>query len=167
MSHFCIFGCRAYMFLLSKVHANKLVPYSKLIIFIGYEDNGYCFIYHIQENIIFCPTHTIFNKELFSKYTGSYAKEHKLYNKLLNKISFKIESSAPNPFGKDRLTPVPILYISISPIQNNSPTYSLSSFISYKPPSFLSTPESKKPIVEIEEDDNVDSDIEIQPLSLQ
>ena len=47
MLHFHVFGCRAYMFFSSKVCANKLVPHSELIIFIGYENNGYCFICYI------------------------------------------------------------------------------------------------------------------------
>jgi len=51
--YFYVFGYRAYMFLSSEVCANKLVSCSKLIIFIGYKNNSYCFICYIQENIIF------------------------------------------------------------------------------------------------------------------
>ena len=50
----------------------------------------------------------------FSKYTNSYAKECKLYNKLLDKISLETKLLAPGPFGKDKSAPVPILYILIS-----------------------------------------------------
>ena len=66
-SHFHIFGCGADVFLPSEVYANKLVSYSKLMIFIGYEDNSYYFICHIQINIIFHSTHGIFDEKLFSK----------------------------------------------------------------------------------------------------
>jgi len=52
-------------------------------------------------------------------------------------------------------------------IQNNFPTCFSSLSLSYKSPSFLTIPRFKKPIVEIEENDDVDSNIEIQPLSLQ
>ena len=65
MFHFCIFGCEAYMFLPSEVCTNKLVLYSELMIFIGYENNSYCFMYYIQ------------------------AKQCKLYNKLLKKNKFR------------------------------------------------------------------------------
>jgi len=41
------------VFLSNKVHTDKLAQHSKLIIFIGYEDNDYHFMCHIQENIIF------------------------------------------------------------------------------------------------------------------
>ena len=112
-----------YMFPPNKFHINKLVPCSKLMIFIRYKDNGYCFIYYIQRNVIFCSTHTIFNKEFFSKYADSYAKKHKLYNKLLDKISLETELSASKPSGKDRLALVPISSIPISPIQNNPPIF--------------------------------------------
>ena len=39
------------MFLPNKVHANKLVPHSELMIFIRYEDNSYYFIYFIAKDI--------------------------------------------------------------------------------------------------------------------
>ena len=45
--HLCVFGCGAYMYLSNEVCANKLTLRSELIIFIGYEDNGYKFIYYI------------------------------------------------------------------------------------------------------------------------
>ena len=50
----------------------------------------------IQENIIFYSIYTIFYKKLFSKYTDFHVKEHKLYNKLLDKISLEIESLVPD-----------------------------------------------------------------------
>jgi len=165
--HFYIFGCGAYIFLPNEVYANKLVLYSELIIFIGYKDNRYCFICHIQGNIIFHSTHAIFDERLFPKYTDSHAKEYKLYNKLLDKISLEIELLASDFFRKDRPTLVLIPHTSISPIQNNPPACSSSLSLSYKSISPLSTLRFKKSIVEIEENDNVDSNIEMQPPSLQ
>jgi len=93
--HFHVFGCGTYVFLPSEVHANKLTLHSELMIFIGYKNNGYHFMHHTQENIIFHFTYAIFDKELFPKCTDSHMKEYKLYNKLLNKISLEIESSVP------------------------------------------------------------------------
>jgi len=122
---------------------------------------------HIQENIIFYSTHAIFNKGLFPKCTDSYAKECRLYNKLLNKISPEIELLVLDPSRKDGPTLVPIPHTSIPPIQNNPPTcFSLPSF-SYKLISSLPTPRFKMPIVEIEEDNNIDSDVEMKPPSSQ
>ena len=59
------------------------------MIFIEYEDNSYCFIYHMQGNVILHSTHAIFDKKFFSKYNNSCVKECKLYNKLLDKISLE------------------------------------------------------------------------------
>ena len=73
--YFYVFGYGVYVFLSSKVHANKLVLCSKLIIFIGYKDNGYCFICHIQGNIIFHSIYAIFDKGLFLKCTNSLLKD--------------------------------------------------------------------------------------------
>jgi len=90
ISHFYIFGCGVYVFLSSKF---CVIPCSELIIFIGYKDNSYCFMYYIQGNIIFHFIYAIFDKKLFFKYTDFYMKEHKLYNKLLDKISSETELS--------------------------------------------------------------------------
>ena len=155
------------MFLSSEVHANKLVPHSELIIFIRYENNKYCFICYIQRNIIFYSTHAIFNEEIFLKYTDSHIKECKLYDKLLNKISLETESLVPNSSGKARLALVPTSHTPIPPIQNNSSTCSSLPSLFYKSISPLPTPKFKKPTVEIEEDDNFNSDVEIQPPSPQ
>ena len=137
------------------------------MIFIGYKDNRYCFIWYIQENTIFCSTHAIFYEWLFSRCTNSHTKEHKLYNKLLDKTSLETELLTPNSSEKDRSAPVPIPHISTPLIQNNPPTHSPLPPLSYKSTSLLSTPESKKPIVEIEELNDIDSDIEMQPPSSQ
>ena len=159
ISYFCIFDYKTYIFLLSKVHTNKLVLHFELIIFFRYKDNGYCFIYHTQENIILCSIHAIFDEKLFSQCTNFHVKEYKLYDKLLDKISLEIELSVPGSSEKDRLALVPIPYIPIPLIQNNSPTSS--PFFSYKFLSSLPTLMFEKPIVEIEEDNDVDSDVEI------
>ena len=98
---------------------------------------------------------------------NSHAKEYKLYDELFDKISLEIELLASNSSGKDRPTPVPILHKPISPIQNNPPTHSPSSSPSYKSISPPLTPGSKKPIVEIEETNDVDSNVEIQLPSSQ
>ena len=135
---------------------------SKLMIFIRYENNGYCFI---QENIIFHFTYAIFDEGLFYRCTDSYAKECKLYDKLLDKISPETKLSVSDPSGKNRPILVSILHTSIPSIQNNSLTYSFSLLLSYKSIFPLPILGSKKPIVEIEENDNVNSDVEIQLLN--
>ena len=122
-------------------------------------------MHHTQENIIFYSTYTIFDKELLPKCIDSHTKEYKLYDKLLDKISLETELSVSESSEKDGLSPVPILHTLIPPIQNNSPTCSSSPFLSYKSLSSLPTPRSKKPIIEIEDNDNVDSDVKIQLLS--
>ena len=35
VSHLCVFGCRAYIFISKEVHVNKLAPCCELMIFIG------------------------------------------------------------------------------------------------------------------------------------
>ena len=129
-SHFCVFGCEAYMFFPDKIHINKLMPHSELIIFVKYENNGYYFIYHIQENVILCFTHAIFNEKFFSKYTDSCLKKCKLYDQLLNKISLETKLSLPGLSGKDGFALVPIPPTLILSVQNNPSSYSL--FLSYK-----------------------------------
>ena len=143
--HFHVFGYKVYIFLSSEVHANKLTSYSKLIIFIGYENNSYCFVYYIQENIIFHFIHAIFDEKLFPKYTNFHVKEYKLYNKLLDKISPETESSVSDSSEKGRPAPIPIPHTLIPLIQSNPPTHSSLSSLSYKSTSLSPTPESKKP----------------------
>ena len=138
--HFHVFGYGAYVFLPIEIHPNKLTPYSELMIFIRYEDNGYHFICHTQGNSIFCSTYTIFDEGLFPKYTNSHVKECKLYNKLLDKTSLETELLVPKSSGKDGPALVPILHTSIPPIQNNPPTHSPSPYKSISPPP---TPEPK------------------------
>jgi len=85
----------------------------------------------------------------------------------LDKISPKIKSLASDSSKKDRPTLILILHILIPPIQNNSSTYSSLPSLFYKSISLSPTPRFKKSTVEIEEDDNVDSDVEMQSLSPQ
>jgi len=66
-----------------------------------------------------------------------------------------------NSYEKDGPAPVSIPHTSISPIQNNSPTYSLSPSLFYKSISPLPTLGAKNPIVKIEETNDVDFDVEI------
>ena len=165
--HLYVFDYKAYVFHPNKVCANKLVSYFELMIFIWYKDNSYTFMHHIQENIIFYSIHAIFNKEFFSKCTDFHMKEHKLHNKLLDKISPETESLVLRSSSKDESALVPIPHTLIPPIQNNpSPCSSLLSPL-YKSLSPLPSPVSKKPMIEIEKVDDVDSDIEMQPLSSQ
>jgi len=58
-------------------------------------------------------------------------KEHKLYNKLLDRI-LEIESLVSRPFNKDGLALVPILPTPISPIAINTSSCSPSSPLFYK-----------------------------------
>ena len=159
--YFHVFGYGAYVFLPIEICANKLVSHSELIIFIGYENNKYCFMCYTQGNTISHSIHAIFDERLFSKCTNSYAKQHKLYNELLDKTSPETELLVPNSSEKDGSTLVSILHTSISPIQKNPPTYSSSHFLSYK--SIFSPPTlgPKKLTVEIEAINNVDSDGEM------
>jgi len=94
-------------------------------------------------------------------------KEYKLYNKLLDRISPETELSEPGPSGKDELAPVPIPPTPIPPIAKNSPSCSLSPSLSYKFPSPSPSLVPKKPTVEIEEVDNVNSNVKMQPLRPQ
>jgi len=126
------------------------------MIFIGYENNSYCFIHYIQENIIFHSTHAISNENLFPKYTDSFTKEYKLYDKLLNKINSETELLALGPSSKNKPALVSILHF-----QNNPSTHFLSPSLSYKSLSLLPTSGSKKSIVEMKEINNVNSDVEI------
>jgi len=115
------------MYLFNEVCTNKLVLCSELMIFIKYENNSYHFICYVQQNVIFCSTHTIFDEEFFffSKYTDSHAKEYMLYDKLLDKISLETKLLVSRSFDKDGPSPVSIPYNYIPPIQNNSSPYSL------------------------------------------
>ena len=165
--HFYVFGCKAYVFLPIEICANKLILHSELIIFIRYKNNEYYFICHTQGNIIFYFIHAIFDERLFSKYTNSYTKEHKLYDELLDKTSSETELLVSDLSGKDGPAPVSIPHTLIPSIQNNSPTCHSSLSLSYKSTSSLFTPGSKKSTIKIEETNDADSNIKMQPPSPQ
>ena len=80
----------------------------------------------------------------------------------MDKISSETKSSIPDPSRKDGPALAPTPHISIPPIQNSPSIYFSSPFLSYKSISSPPTPRFKKPTIEIEENDVVDSDVEIQ-----
>jgi len=86
-------------------------------------------------------------------------KEHKLHNKLLDKISPETESLVLRSSSKDKSALVSIPHTLIPPIQNNPPPCSSLLSPLYKSLSPLPSPVSKKPMIEIEKVDDVDSDI--------
>jgi len=162
ISHLRVFGCGAYMYLPNEVRANKLILHSELMIFIGYEDNGYRFICHTQGNVIFRSTQAIFDEEHFPRCPLSHLREQTPPGRLTPEI----ESSAPGPFGVDEPAPTPFPPTpahprpSILPIPPNLPTHSESP--SSSP---LLTP-SKWSLGKIEEvEDDEDEDIEMHPPS--
>ena len=93
------------MYLPSEVRANKLTLRSELMIFIGYEDNGYRFIRHTQGNAIFPSTQAIFDEGHFPKYLSSHPREQMPPGRLTPEI----ESSAPGPSGIDKPALTPFL----------------------------------------------------------
>jgi len=157
ISHFHVFGCGAYVYLPSEVHANKLSPRSELMIFIGYEDNGYKFIHHTQENAIFRSTQAIFNEGHFPRCPSSHSRKQIPPGRLTPEI----ELSAPEPFGVDEPAPTPAYPRPPTPsIPPNLPTHSESP--SPSPP--LTLP--KRSSVKIEDVEDVeDEDVEMHFLS--
>jgi len=137
ISYLCVFGCRAYVYLPNEVHANKLIPHSELMIFIGYEDNGYRFICHTQGNVIFRSTQAIFDEENFPRCSSPYPREQMPPGRLTPEI----ESSAPGPSSIDKpaltsFPPIPAHPRPFTPpISSNLPTYS--EFPSPSPPLIL------------------------------
>jgi len=85
----------------------------------------------------------------------------------LDEISSEIELSASDSFGKDEPTSVHTPYTFIPPIQKNPSTYFPLSSLFYKSPSPPPILGSKKPTIKIEEEEDVDSNVEIQSLSPQ
>jgi len=146
------------VYLPNEVYANKLIPCSELMIFIGYEDNGYRFICHTQGNVIFHSTQAIFDKGHFFQYPSSYSREQMPPGKLIPEI----ESLAPGPFGIDEPVPTPFPPTSVHPrpftppIPPNLPTHSES-----LSPSFLLTL-PKRSSVKVEEIKDVkDEEVEM------
>jgi len=132
------------------------------MIFIGYEDNGYRFICHTQENVIFRSTQAIFDKGLFPRCPSSRPREQMPSGRLTPEI----ESLVPGPFGIDEPAPIPFPPTPVyprsptPPISPNLPTHSESP--SPSPP--LTSPKwSSVKIEEIEEVE--DEDVEMYSLS--
>jgi len=128
------------------------------MIFIGYEDNGYRFIHHTQENIIFYSTQAIFDKEHFPRCSSSHPREQMSPGRL----TLEIESLVPGSSGVDKPTPTPFPPIpahsrSFTPlIPSNLPTHSES------PSLFLLLIPPKQSSVKIEEVEDVeDEDVEM------
>jgi len=140
------------MYLPNEVHTNKLTLHSELMIFIGYEDNGYRFIHHTQENVIFCSTQAIFDEGHFPRCPSSYPREQTPPGRLIPEI----ELSAPGPSGVDEPASTPFPPIPVHPrpftppIPPNLPTHSESP----SPSSPLTPP--KRSSVKIEEVEDVE-----------
>jgi len=103
ISHLYVFGCGAYVYLPNEVCTNKLTSRSELMIFIGYEDNGYRFIHHTQGNVIFYSTQAIFDEGHFPRCPLSHPREQTPPGRLIPEI----EPSAPRPSGVDEPAPTP------------------------------------------------------------
>ena len=114
------------MYFPNEVRANKLTLHSELIIFIGYKDNSYRFIYHTQGNVIFYSTQAIFDEEHFPRCPSFHSREQMPPGRLTPEI----ESLAPGPFGVDKPTLTPFLPTPAyprpftPPIPPNLPTHS-------------------------------------------
>jgi len=141
------------MYLPNEVHANKFTPRSELMIFIGYEDNGYRFICHTQENVIFYSTQAIFDEEHFPRCPSSHPREQTPPGRLTPEI----ESSVPESSGVDEPAPTPAYPRPFTPpIPPNLPTHSGSPSLS----SPLTPP--KWSLVKIEEVEDIeDEDVEM------
>ena len=68
VTHLCVFGCGAYVFLPEEVRHNKLNPKSKLMTFIGYPQGvkGYLFM-RSPNNVLFTAVQALFDETLFPK----------------------------------------------------------------------------------------------------
>ena len=68
ISHLCVFGCGAYVFLPEEVRINKLAPKLELMTFIGFADGvkGYLFMRN-PNNVVFTAVKALFNEKMFPK----------------------------------------------------------------------------------------------------
>ena len=68
VTHLCVFGCGAYVFLLEEVHVNKLNPKSELMTFLGYSQGtkDYFFMRGL-DNVLFTAVQALFDETLFPK----------------------------------------------------------------------------------------------------
>jgi len=163
ISHLRVFGCGAYVYFPNKVHPNKLIPRSELMIFIGYEDNGYRFICYTQGNVIFRSTQAIFDEGHFPRCPSSYPREQTPPGRLIPEI----ELLAPRPSGVDEPAPTPFPPTPAHPRPFTPP-------IPPNLPTHLESPSSSPPLtppkqssVKIEEvEDDEDEDVKMHSPSL-
>ena len=66
VTHFRVFGCGAYIFLLEEVCTNKLNPRSELMTFIGYGTKGWMFM-RGPNNVKFIVAQALSDETLFPK----------------------------------------------------------------------------------------------------
>jgi hypothetical protein len=68
VTHLCVFGCGAYVFLPEEVRHNKLNPKSELMTFIGYPQGikGYLFM-RSPNNVLFTAVQALFDETLYPK----------------------------------------------------------------------------------------------------
>ena len=68
ISHLCVFGCGAYVFLPEEVRVNKLVPKLELMTFISFADGvkGYLFM-RSPNNVVFTAVKALFDEQMFPK----------------------------------------------------------------------------------------------------
>jgi hypothetical protein len=68
VTHLCVFGCSAYVFLLEEVCHNKLNPKSELMTFTGYPQavKGYLFM-RSPNNVLFTAVQALFDETLYPK----------------------------------------------------------------------------------------------------
>jgi len=68
LSHLCILGCGAYVFILKEVRKNKLSPKSELMVFLRYSGHHTNMIFMRSLNIIiFTATTALFDEKMFPK----------------------------------------------------------------------------------------------------
>jgi len=69
LSHLCILGCGAYVFIHKDLQANKLSPKSELMTFLGYCDGheSNMMFMHAPNNVIFTAATALFDEHLFPK----------------------------------------------------------------------------------------------------
>ena len=72
ISHLCVFGCGAYVYLPEEVRKNKLSPKSELMVFLGYPEGmkGYLFM-RFHNNSLFRGATAVFDETYFPKCPGA------------------------------------------------------------------------------------------------
>ena len=68
ISHLCVFGCRAYVFLPPETRKNKLSPKSELMIYLGVGAGNHKFKFMcLKNNVIFTAAQALFDEHMFPK----------------------------------------------------------------------------------------------------